>query len=182
MPSNNANVEERVLEMRIDHQQFVKGAEKTISVLDKLKNALSFKGHDDGFDRIQKSANNVDLSGIAKDLDAITKRFSTMGQVGMNVIKNLTDSVYDFTKNTIKGLTIEPVSQGMSKYESYIKATQTIMAATRNETVPEKLMNSRPIERIISEAGNRPVELLEINKIKKYSPGVWHVVIDARID
>ena len=37
-----------------------------------------------------------------------------------------------------------------------------------HETVPEKL--------------NRPVELLKINKIKKYSPGVWHVVIDARID
>lgn len=51
-----------------------------------------------------------------------------------------------------------------------------------HETVPEKLMNSRPIERVISQAGNRPVELLKINKIKKYSPGVWHVVIDARID
>jgi len=51
-----------------------------------------------------------------------------------------------------------------------------------HETVPEKLMTSRPIERIISEAGGRDVELLKINKVKKYSPGVWHVVIDARID
>ena len=51
-----------------------------------------------------------------------------------------------------------------------------------HETVPEKLMNTRPIERIISEAGGRDVELLKINKVKKYSPGVWHVVIDALID
>ena len=51
-----------------------------------------------------------------------------------------------------------------------------------HETVPEKLMNTRPIERIIAQAGNRDVELLKINKIKKYAPGVEHVVIDARID
>ncbi len=50
-----------------------------------------------------------------------------------------------------------------------------------HETVPEKLMNTRPIERIISQAGNRDVELLKINKIKKYAPGVEHVVVDARI-
>ena len=51
-----------------------------------------------------------------------------------------------------------------------------------HETVPEKLMNTRPIERIIAQSGNRDVELLKINKIKKYAPGVEHVVIDARID
>ncbi len=51
-----------------------------------------------------------------------------------------------------------------------------------HETVPEKLMKTRPIERIISQAGNRDVELLKINKIKKYAPGVEHVVIDVRIN
>lgn len=51
-----------------------------------------------------------------------------------------------------------------------------------HETVPEKLMETRPIERIISQAGDRDVELLKINKIKKYAPGVEHVVVDARIN
>lgn len=50
-----------------------------------------------------------------------------------------------------------------------------------HETVPEKLMNTRPVERIISEAGDREVEIVKINKIKKYAPGVEHVVVDARI-
>jgi tRNA wybutosine-synthesizing protein 2 len=50
-----------------------------------------------------------------------------------------------------------------------------------HETVPEKLMDSRPIERIVASADGREVEILKTNKIKKYSPGVWHVVIDARI-
>ena len=50
-----------------------------------------------------------------------------------------------------------------------------------HETVPEKLIETRPIERIIAEAGDRDVELVKINKIKRYAPGVEHVVIDARI-
>lgn len=51
-----------------------------------------------------------------------------------------------------------------------------------HETVPEKLIETRPIERIRSAANGREVELLKINKIKKYAPGVEHVVIDALID
>ena len=51
-----------------------------------------------------------------------------------------------------------------------------------HETVPEKLMETRPISRIRQAAGDRDVELLKINKIKKYAPGVEHVVIDALID
>lgn len=51
-----------------------------------------------------------------------------------------------------------------------------------HETVPEKLMMERPVERIKAQAGNRDVEILKINKIKKYAPGVEHVVVDAIID
>ena len=50
-----------------------------------------------------------------------------------------------------------------------------------HETVPEKLIETRPILRIKQAAGDRDVELLKINKIKKYAPGVEHVVIDALI-
>ena len=51
-----------------------------------------------------------------------------------------------------------------------------------HETVPEKLMNTRPINRIKQLSGDREVEFLKLNKVKKYSPGVFHVVCDARIN
>ena len=51
-----------------------------------------------------------------------------------------------------------------------------------HETVPEKLMDTRPINRIKQLAGDREVEFLKLNKVKKYSPGVFHVVCDARIN
>lgn len=51
-----------------------------------------------------------------------------------------------------------------------------------HETVPDKLMDTRPAERIKAQAGDRDVEILKINKIKKYAPGVEHVVVDAIIN
>lgn len=51
-----------------------------------------------------------------------------------------------------------------------------------HETVPEKLMDTRLINRIKEVAGDRSVEFLKLNKVKKYSPGVFHVVCDARIN
>jgi len=50
-----------------------------------------------------------------------------------------------------------------------------------HETVPEKLMNSRPYERIVESANDREVEVIATNIIKKYSPGVVHIVVDATI-
>ena len=52
-----------------------------------------------------------------------------------------------------------------------------------HETVPENLINTRPQERIREAACllGKQVEILETRRIKKYSPGVLHVVLDARI-
>ncbi|MDK2892272.1 class I SAM-dependent methyltransferase family protein [Methanohalophilus sp.] len=53
-----------------------------------------------------------------------------------------------------------------------------------HESVPEKIFPERPISRIMEAASNKGkmVKILEYRRIKKYSPGVWHAVIDARIE
>jgi tRNA wybutosine-synthesizing protein 2 len=50
-----------------------------------------------------------------------------------------------------------------------------------HESVPAKLMFTRPVNRIKYAAKDREVEILNQRAIKKYSPGVYHVVIDAKI-
>ncbi|WP_406661533.1 class I SAM-dependent methyltransferase family protein [Methanolobus sp. ZRKC3] len=52
-----------------------------------------------------------------------------------------------------------------------------------HETTPEKLLFDRPLSRIKNAAvkEGKKVEIKECRKVKKYSPGVWHVVIDAWI-
>lgn len=52
-----------------------------------------------------------------------------------------------------------------------------------HETTPEKLLFERPVNRIKEAALQlrKKVEILETRRIKKYAPGVWHVVVDAKI-
>ncbi|APH39952.1 class I SAM-dependent methyltransferase [Methanohalophilus halophilus] len=52
-----------------------------------------------------------------------------------------------------------------------------------HEALAENLMFDRPIGQIKKAAKRqgRNVEIMECRSIKKYSPGVWHVVVDARI-
>ena len=105
--------------------------------------------------------------------------------IRLNKLNNITPILGDCIIETPK-LKADRILMG------YVKTTHHYLKVAINslneggilhyhETVPEKLIESRPIERIISQAGDRDVELLKINKIKKYSPGVHHVVIDARV-
>jgi tRNA wybutosine-synthesizing protein 2 len=47
--------------------------------------------------------------------------------------------------------------------------------------VPDKLKFKRPAERVKMAASEFDVDILNQRVIKKYSPGVYHVVVDARI-
>ncbi|MDK2790822.1 MAG: tRNA wybutosine-synthesizing protein 2 [Methanothermococcus sp.] len=53
-----------------------------------------------------------------------------------------------------------------------------------HDTVAEKIMNIRPIEQLRYHGEKNGYKLTDykINKIKKYSPGVWHVVVDAEFE
>ena len=51
-----------------------------------------------------------------------------------------------------------------------------------HESVPDKLKFERPPQRIIDAADGRDVKIINKRIIKKYSPGVYHVVIDALIE
>lgn len=122
---NNSVVEERVVEMRIDNAKFEAGAKKTISILEELDRSLKGLGkeHADGFDSIENS------------LDKVTDRFSAMGIVGDQVIRNLTNKAMELVgqlKNVATMLTTKQIDAGWSKYAEKVEAVQTIMASTNN--------------------------------------------------
>ena len=72
-----------------------------------------------------------------------------------------------------------------SHYLKYgIKALKSGGILHYHDTVPVHLVPSRPTGQIRDEAckQGRLAEILDWHRIKKYSPGVWHVVVDARIE
>ena len=129
MSVGNTTVDERIVEMRIDNEKFEAGAKKTIGILESLDRSLKGLGQEnaDGFDNIGKS------------LDKVTDRFSAMGIVGDQIMRNLTNKTMELVgqlKNMSTMLTTQQVGAGWNKYADKTSAIQTIMAAT-NKTIEE---------------------------------------------
>ena len=125
MPTTG-NVEERIIEMRIDHEKFEAGAKKTISILEKLDEGLHSLGEN----------NSSGFDSITDSLDKVTNKISVFGTIGDQVIRTMTNKVMDLVgqvRNLYKELGSGQMSAGWSKYETKTQSVQTIMAATSNE-------------------------------------------------
>lgn len=96
------------------------------------------------------------------------------------------EAVLGDSNNVVRNLSGDRIIMGYVKtthefLDSAIRCLKPHGIVHYHETVPEKLMLTRPINRIKEAANDREVEILNNRIIKKYSPGVVHTVVDARI-
>lgn len=108
-------IDEKVVSMRFDNQQFQNGAKDTISTLDKLKAALDRDVTGQNFDNLEKAARNVDLSSLAAGVEALSDRFSTLGIVGMTVIQNITNALMNKVGSAINYAMDKIVQGGINR-------------------------------------------------------------------
>ena len=113
-------VDRRVVEMRFDNKEFSNNVQDTMTVLDKLKEKLSFKG----------AGNDFKNSGLSDSIDNAKSRFSALEIIGTTALVNLTNSAVNFGKQMAKSFTIDQVKAGFSEYELKMGSIQTIMAST----------------------------------------------------
>ena len=66
-------VDEKVVGMQFDNQQFEAGVKTTMSTLDKLKEALKFPNSTDAIDEIQKHITSLNLNSFEKAADAVVE-------------------------------------------------------------------------------------------------------------
>jgi len=102
--------------------------------------------------------------------------------MGYNVIEAILGDSNEIIKNFSADRIIMGYVKTTHKFlDSAIKSLNPGGIIHYHETVPEKLMLSRPINRIKNVANNHEVEILNNRIIKRYSPGVVHTVVDAKI-
>ena len=123
-------VDERIVQMQFDNQQFERNVQTSVSTLDKLKESLNFTGASKSFDNLSASAKNVDMSGLSGSIETVKSKFSAMEIIGVTALVNITNSAVDAGKRMLSALTIEPVTTGFNEYELKMDSVKTIMAST----------------------------------------------------
>lgn len=123
-------VDERIVSMQFDNRHFEKNVQTSIGTLEKLKSSLKLDDASKGFDKLSKSAKNVDMDCLGKSVDNVRSRFSAMEVVGVTALANITNSAVNAGKRILASLTIDPVKTGFNEYELKMDSVKTIMAST----------------------------------------------------
>ena len=129
----STTIDQRVVEMRFDNQQFEKNCSTTLSTLEKLKQKLNLTGASKGLESVGSAAKKVDMSGLNKSIETVNAKFSAMQVIGTTALVNITNSAMAAGKKMISALTIDPVKTGFQEYETQINSTQTILANTASK-------------------------------------------------
>jgi phage-related protein len=104
--------------MQFNNRQFEDGIQTSLKSLDNLRKGLDETG------------NGAALSAIQSGVETIADRFSALGILGVAALQNIANAAVNMSAQMLKSVTLEPITEGFSKYEQKVGAVQTIMAAT----------------------------------------------------
>ena len=126
-------IDNRIVQMEFDNDQFEKGVKTSMDTLDKLDSKLQFKDTRGGVNS---------LTNIADSLQLLTDRFSGLGVIGLSVIQRLTNAalnkilpVLSNINATIRSMTtnMSTLMSSFAKYEQMVLNQQTIMSAVQGK-------------------------------------------------
>lgn len=126
-----SSIDERVVRMEFDNEQFEAGVRTTLGTLEKLKEGLVFKKS--AFNNLQTSANKVDFSGLNDGVYQVQQNFSLFGEFVRTLYDRIANWSINLGKTIVSALTLDPVRQGFAEYQMQMDAIQTIMANTKKE-------------------------------------------------
>lgn len=124
-----SKIDDLVLRLRFDNSKFRDSAAETMTMLDKLKTKMSFKGTKDPFKEsvkgakdLQRAVQEVDLSKLASDVESIKGSFSTMGVVGRTALGKLTVDAMNFGRKITSAITEPLIGGGMRRAQNIEQA------------------------------------------------------------
>ena len=126
-------IDQRVVEMRFDNQNFESNVKTSMSTLDKLKKSLNLKDSSKGLESVSTAAKKVDFSGLNSGIETVQAKFSSLQIIGITALSNITNAAMNAGKNIISSFTIAPITSGFKEYELQMNSVQTILANTASK-------------------------------------------------
>lgn len=129
----STTVDQRVVSMQFDNADFEKGVQQTLNSLNTLnknieKNAAnnvdSFKGLSNGLNDVENSIHK----GILPAMDTMQNKFSILGTIGDQVLRNMTNTAMSAGRKLLKSLSVDQISSGWEKFGDKTTSVATLVA------------------------------------------------------
>lgn len=167
-------IDQSIVQMKFDNQEFERRASTTMSTLDKLKSKLTLRESAKAMQESVSAINNANFDSLSRSAERYGDTLSSKVIAKLTVVQGLMNKVMSAGENMVKSLAIDPISSGWDKYENKLAQTQTIMNATGKsaedvEEYLEKLMwyadeTSYSFDDMTRSVGNFTSAGVDINK------------------
>ena len=124
------SIDERVVKMTFDNKQFEQNVAITMDTLTKFQTKVAKLSAGTALQDMNKQAQKVDLTSVAKAVDEVTMKFDAMTVVATTALAKITNQAIETGKNMVKSLSFDQLSAGFQKYTDKTSAVSTIMSAT----------------------------------------------------
>lgn len=127
-------IDEKVVQMEFDNQQFESGVKTSLNSIEKLKKGLTFEDATDGFNNLNKEfSKGFNMDPLMGAFDAVTGKIDYWKVVAISAVQHVTHQLLNMAEQMVKSLTIAPIKSGFEEYGLKMDSVQTIMAGTGEE-------------------------------------------------
>lgn len=137
-----STIDNRIVEMQFNNQQFEQNVQQSIKSLDELKKGLDFEQPAKELNIFQKAVTNFNMDGVGDAVVKATNQLVSFRNIlRTTILGDISRTVVNWGKNIAHSLTVEPLTDGFKEYELKLNSVQTIMAGTGEslETVTKYL-------------------------------------------
>lgn len=124
----SATIDQKVVEMRFDNQNFEKNVSTTMNSIDKLKKSLSFDGIADGLDGIGKEIGKIDFSPMGTAVSSIGEKFSALETIAVGALLRIGSQAVDAGEKLIASLSVDQIASGWQKFSDKTTSVGTLIA------------------------------------------------------
>lgn len=126
----SSKIDERIVGMKFNGDQFQKGVADTNRSLEKLKAGLNLNGASKGLNDLNTAGKNFSLANLANGVQDIASRFGAMSIIGITALANIASKAVDVGLQMARSLTVDPIKAGLAEYELKMGSIQTILSNT----------------------------------------------------
>lgn len=121
-------VDNKVVRVQFDNQQFERGVRQTTLSLQNLKQSLKMDDSSKSLEKVTSALKNINLDGLNSALDSIKNRFSVTGMVALNILSSIASRAVFAGQQLMSSFTMTPLIDGLREYELQLQSLQTIYA------------------------------------------------------
>lgn len=125
-----SSIDNRVAQLTLENKQFEAAAAQSLKTVNKLDDAFKMADGVKGMKDLGEATKSVNVEGLLNSANKVRVQFVAMEEAARQLIRSVTQDIYQQGKVLVKGLTIDPIQAGWTKYSEKLSSVQTLMNAT----------------------------------------------------